>query len=84
MLDDKLRIQIVNCIVDFMIEAFGKGDPLKVERQHKLMTARTTIVLFIGLKSSDPQNDLVLQENVLHLSRDFSIHFIFFRANCWV
>lgn len=51
-------------MVDFMIEAFGKGDPSKVEKPHKLMTARAAVVLFIGLKSSDPENDLVFQENV--------------------
>lgn len=56
-LEDKFRIQIVNCMVDFMIEAFGKGDPSKVERQHKLITARTAVDMFIGLKSN--------QENVL-------------------
>lgn len=60
-LDDKVRMQIVNCIVDFMVEAFGKGDPSKVTKQQKMQTARATIMLFEGLKSTDQTDELVLK-----------------------
>lgn len=59
LLDDRSRHQIVNCIVDFMIEAFGKGDISNVKDQHKRSTALATVSLFIGLKSSDPKKPLV-------------------------
>lgn len=62
-LDDELRKKIVNCLVDFMVEAFGKGDVTKVTKQHKLLTARTAICLFEGLKSNDSNNELVTKLN---------------------
>lgn len=57
-LEDRLRMKIVNCIVDFMVEAFGKGVPV-VNRQQKQNTATAAAALFIGLKSQDPSNELV-------------------------
>lgn len=58
-LEDRSRCQIVNCIVDFMIEAFGKGDISNIKDEHKLSTAVTAIALFNGFKSNDPKKTLV-------------------------
>lgn len=58
-LGDKVRMQIINCIVDFMVEAFGKGNPSQVTNQQKSQTARVAIILFEGLKSSQSGNELV-------------------------
>lgn len=60
-LTDKLRQQIVNCIVDFMIEAFGSKETLTFTKQQKTLTARAAICLFEGLKSNDPNNELVIK-----------------------
>lgn len=58
-LDDRSRHQIVNCIVDFMIEAFGKGDVSNITDHHKQATATVVVDLFAGLKSNDPAKPLV-------------------------
>lgn len=58
-LDDKLRLKIINCVADFMVEAFGKGNPLKITKQQKEYTAQAAIRLFVGLKSNQPDNELV-------------------------
>lgn len=58
-LDDRQRQQIVNCIVDFMIEAFGKGDVSNITDHHKQSTATVAVALFVGLKSNDPAKPLV-------------------------
>lgn len=50
-LDDRSRQQIVNCIVDFMIEALGKGDASNITDQHENSTAKIAVALFVGLKS---------------------------------
>lgn len=60
-LDDKSRIQVINCLVDFMIEAFGKGNPSNVTKRSKQLTARAAISVFPGLKSDDPVNELVIK-----------------------
>lgn len=60
-LDDRSRHQIVNCLVDFMIEAFAKGDVSNITEQHKHSTATTAVSLFIGLKSSNPAKPLVIR-----------------------
>lgn len=58
-LDDKARHDIVKCLADFMVEAFGKGDPSKITKEHKLITARAAVCLFEGLESNDPTQKLV-------------------------
>lgn len=58
-LDDRSRQQIVNCVVDFMIEACGKGEILNITDEHKKSTAQVVAALFIGLKSIDPLKPLV-------------------------
>lgn len=57
--EDRDRVQIVNCLVDFMIEAFGKGNPHQITQAQKTMTARTAVILFVGLKSDEPGKELV-------------------------
>lgn len=59
-LDDRSRHQIVNCIVDFMIEAFGRGDVSNITDHHKQLTATGAVALFAGLKSNDPKKPLVM------------------------
>lgn len=59
-LNDKFRTKIVNCLVDFMITTFGDGDLTKLNAHHKQLTARASISLFIGLKSHDETNELVI------------------------
>lgn len=58
-LDDKVRLDIVNCLVDFAVEAFGKGNPYNIDKEHKKSTARAAVCLFEGLKSNDPMNETV-------------------------
>lgn len=58
-LDDRSRQQIVNCLVDFMIEAFGKGDVTNITDQQKESTATAAVALFVGFKSNDPRKPLV-------------------------
>lgn len=59
-LSDKIRTKVVNCLVDFMIDAFGNGDLKKITNHHKKLTARATISLFIGLKSNNELDELVI------------------------
>lgn len=58
--EDRDRQQIVNCVVDFMIEAFGKGNPNQITLAQKTMTARTAVILFVGLKSDEPGKETVI------------------------
>lgn len=58
-LDNKVRQNIVICLADFMVEAFGKGNPSNITKGHKSMTARAAVCLFEGLKSNDPTQELV-------------------------
>lgn len=53
------RKNIINSIVDFMVEAFGKGDPTKIEKRHKKCTAQAAVKLFIGLKAKIGDDELV-------------------------
>lgn len=57
---DRIRTKVVNCLVDFMIDAFGNGDLKKITNHHKKLTARATISLFIGLKSNNELDELVI------------------------
>lgn len=59
LLDDAVRKDVVNCIMDFMVEACGNGDPRKIGKNHKQMTAQATIGLFVGLRSKETGNELV-------------------------
>lgn len=66
-LEDRLRMKIVNCLVDFMVEAFGIGDPSKITKQQKHNTASAAVSLFIGLKSHENSNELVRKLLILKL-----------------
>lgn len=58
-LNDSIRKQVVNVICNFMVEAFGDGDPNKISKRQKEITCETATKLFIGLKSKDDDNALV-------------------------
>lgn len=58
-LNDSIRKQVVNVICNFMIEAFGDGDPNKISKRQKAITCEAATKLFIGLKSKDDDNGLV-------------------------
>lgn len=60
-LEDKVRQEIVHCIVEFMIEAFGCAETLIFSKQQKTLTARAAVCLFEGLKSNDRKNELVMK-----------------------
>lgn len=51
LLDNRIRMAVTNCIVDFMVDAFGKGDPMKISKQQRQLTAQAAVKLFVGLKS---------------------------------
>lgn len=58
-LTDSIRKKIVNCMVDFMVEVLASDDPKKIEKSHKIRTAKVAVELFTGLKSNDPDDPLV-------------------------
>lgn len=64
-LDDRSRQQIVNCLVDFMIEALGKGQASNITDQHKISTANIAVALFVGLKSNDSTKPLVMTFGII-------------------
>lgn len=59
LLTDDVRRAIINCIVDFMVDAFGKGDASKISKRQKQLTAHAAINLFVGLKSNEIANQTV-------------------------
>lgn len=51
---DQIRRTIVNCCVDFMVEAFGLEN---ITTTRKKMTASSTIILFPFLRYKDSKTD---------------------------
>lgn len=85
-LADKDRLEAVHVIVDFMIEAFGEGDPNKITQQQKILTARATINLFVSLKGSETGKELVRSHTFSLLRYSFQCLLLFTsfcRTNCW-